>query len=74
MPQMRGIDLLHRLKNVRSTVKTVLCSGFSGGAENALFASGAVDLFLKKPTDANAVAASLRTLLDQAGRQKEPAE
>jgi DNA-binding NtrC family response regulator len=73
MPQLRGVEILRRVKALRSDVRTVLCSGFSEGAESEMVASGAIDLFLHKPTDAAAVAASLRRLFDHAARQTEPA-
>jgi CheY-like chemotaxis protein len=64
MPHMRGVELLHRLKTVRPTLKTVLCTGFSDGVEGELVEKGAIDFFVQKPTDAQGVAASLRILFD----------
>jgi DNA-binding NtrC family response regulator len=43
--------LLHRLKTVRPTLKTVLCTGFSDGVEGELVESGAIDFFVQsQPT------------------------
>jgi CheY-like chemotaxis protein len=64
MPGMLGTELLSKLKTVRSDLKTVLCTGFADQAEPAN--SRDIDSFLRKPTDADAVAHSLRKLFDRA--------
>jgi nitrogen-specific signal transduction histidine kinase/CheY-like chemotaxis protein len=69
MPQMRGVEFLRKLKTARPNIKTVLCTGFSEGAEGELVASGAIDLFVKKPTDAQGIASSLRILFDKSERR-----
>jgi len=62
MPGMRGLELVKRLKAIRPDIKTVLCTGYSDGAnEEALRAAG-VDVFLLKPVNASGIAAKLRSL------------
>ena len=49
MPGMRGLDLIRRIKALRSDVPSILCSGYSEAttAESALAAG--VDAVLQKP-------------------------
>jgi CheY-like chemotaxis protein len=67
MPAMRGLELAGRLKSIRPDLKTVLCSGFSDAAKGEIASGGVIDAFFQKPTDAQAIASSLRELFDSGG-------
>ena len=64
MPGMLGTDLLSKLRSTRPDIKTVLCTGFADRADPET--SHDIDIFLRKPTDAQAIAHSLRNLFDRA--------
>ena len=69
MPQLRGVDLLRRVKAIRPNVITVLCTGYSENDEVAH--AGCVDIFLLKPVDAEAVAQRLRAAINsRAGAER----
>ena len=61
MPNLRGSELLRRIKSVRPETVTVLYTGYSekdGGT------SSCVDIFMLKPVDAGGIAQRLRNFLN----------
>ncbi len=65
MPQLRGLDLIQRLKAMNPNLKAILCTGYSdkSGEEGAL--QRGADLFFMKPAPATALAAGIRQLMDK---------
>ena len=65
MPGMDGIETGSRLRAIRPTLRTILCSGSSGAAEAT---SGEVpagfDDFLQKPYERETLARTVRSVLD----------
>jgi signal transduction histidine kinase/ActR/RegA family two-component response regulator len=69
MPAMRGLELIRKLKSIRPDIRTVLCTGYSDGANEGISLAAGADAFLLKPLDAMRIAPSLRKLMDsQSGR------
>jgi signal transduction histidine kinase/ActR/RegA family two-component response regulator len=62
MPEMRGMDLIRRIKAIRPDILTVLCTGYSDSDEIAH--ADCVDIFLLKPIDADGIAQHLRAVID----------
>jgi two-component system response regulator FixJ len=69
MPEMSGIDLLKRLKDLKSSLPVIVITGH-GDVSLAVEAMkiGAVD-FLEKPFDDNAMLAAVRTALSEQSTQ-----
>jgi len=63
MPSMRGLELIRRLKSIRPDIRTVLCTGYSDGANEAISLAAGADAFLLKPLDAMRIAPSIRKLM-----------
>jgi signal transduction histidine kinase/CheY-like chemotaxis protein len=64
MPGMRGTELLARLREVRPGLRTVVCTGYAGFADEAPMALEHVDLTLTKPIEPAALAGHIRALID----------
>jgi two-component system response regulator FixJ len=71
MPEVRGIDLLHRLKELRVDVPVIVITGH-GDVPLAVEAIkiGAFD-FLEKPFDDEMLLASVRSTLDRQDRERQ---
>jgi signal transduction histidine kinase/ActR/RegA family two-component response regulator len=69
MPQMRGLDLVRKLKSLRPDIKIVLCTGYSETMSEDTIRAAGIDLFLLKPVDAQTIAAKLRSLMSVAAAQ-----
>lgn len=63
MPGLRGLDLVRRLKEIRPTVRTILCTGFSDGANAETSREAGADAFFHKPVDARKIAPQIRALM-----------
>ncbi|MBL8629340.1 MAG: response regulator, partial [Rhodospirillaceae bacterium] len=65
MPDLRGLDLIQRMKAANPRLKAILCTGYSdkSGEDGALMRGA--DLFFMKPAPATALAAGIRQLLDK---------
>ena len=64
MPQMRGLELVRKLKAVRGDVRVLLCTGYSDTANDKIIRAAGVDVMLLKPVDAVTVASKIRQLMD----------
>jgi signal transduction histidine kinase/ActR/RegA family two-component response regulator len=64
MPGMRGLDLIRRLKELKPGIKTILCTGYSEGANAEASHEAGADIFFHKPVDAIQIAPRIRALLD----------
>ena len=63
MPGLRGLDFIRRLKEIRPDVRTILCTGFSDGANAETSREAGADAFFHKPVDARKIAPQIRTLM-----------
>ena len=69
MPQMNGIQLARRLREIHPGIPVALCTGFSDpGAEDRARAAG-VAAFLYKPLTLADLANALKTLLEEENRR-----
>jgi len=66
MPQMTGVTLSERVRNLRSTVPIILCSGYLELKEK-LSPLQPIE-FVKKPVTANELAHAIRHVLDRSGK------
>jgi CheY-like chemotaxis protein len=64
MPQLRGLDLIARLKAIRPDIKVLLCTGYSDNISESVALAAGASCFHIKPVDAASLAVSLRRLLD----------
>jgi signal transduction histidine kinase/ActR/RegA family two-component response regulator len=69
MPGLRGLDLIRRIKEIRPAIKTVLCTGYSDGANEAVSRAAGADAFFAKPVDARQIALGLRALMQNAAKR-----
>jgi signal transduction histidine kinase/ActR/RegA family two-component response regulator len=67
MPGMRGLDLIRRVKKIKPGIKTVLCTGYSDGANEEVSREAGADAFFHKPADARQIARGLRNFSDRNG-------
>jgi signal transduction histidine kinase len=67
MPGLRGLDLIRRMKEIRPGIITVLCTGFSDGANAEVSLAAGADAFFHKPVDATQIAQKIRTLVGPKG-------
>jgi serine phosphatase RsbU (regulator of sigma subunit) len=75
MPQMTGIDLLQRVKQVQPEAVRILLTGFAD-KENAIRAVNTVGLYqyLEKPWDTEALLLAVRNALKEKGLRRQLAE
>lgn len=66
MPGMLGTELIRKVKVVRPDIRTILCTAFSGGAGEEQDLRDVADAVFRKPADAAAIAASMRTMCSAA--------
>jgi PAS domain S-box-containing protein len=64
MPKLTGFALLERVKQLRPSVKFILCTGFSEGTVEAEAVAAGVDGFFIKPVQPELLAAQIRRLSD----------
>jgi YesN/AraC family two-component response regulator len=65
MPNMRGLELIRKLKAIRPEIGVVLCTGYSDGANESISRTAGADMFLLKPLDAARIAPGIRKLMDR---------
>ena len=62
MPQMRGLELIAKIRAIRPDIKILLCTGYSDNIDETTALAAGADTFHIKPVDAAVLAASLRRL------------
>ncbi len=64
MPHMTGDQLIQRLMDIRSDVKTIICSGYSKKIDTAKALDIGARGFIMKPLDSSRFAETVRSVLD----------
>ena len=63
MPDMRGMELIRRIKEIRSDVPCILCTGYSDTLTEETARAGGADAFFQKPVSASRLGRVLADLL-----------
>ncbi|PIW26234.1 MAG: hypothetical protein COW30_16045 [Rhodospirillales bacterium CG15_BIG_FIL_POST_REV_8_21_14_020_66_15] len=63
MPDMRGMDLIEKIKAVRPHVPCILCTGYSDTLTDETARAGGADAFFQKPVSASRLGRMLADLL-----------
>jgi signal transduction histidine kinase/ActR/RegA family two-component response regulator len=72
MPEMRGLDLVRKLKVIRPDLAAIVCTGYSDDVRDEDSREAGVDAFLRKPVDARGIAPQLRAILNgRSGERRE---
>ena len=64
MPDLTGLELIRRVKEIRPGIKAILCTGYGDGANVDAARGAGADAFFQKPVDSLSVAAEIRNILD----------
>ena len=64
MPELKGLDLIRRVRFIKPGLRTILCTGYSDSTTESAVAGDGVDAFFTKPVPADAIAASIRAFFD----------
>ena len=64
MPQMRGVALHHRLRQISPQLRFILCTGFSSSTTEQTARAAGIDAYFVKPVSAEELAACIRSLMD----------
>jgi CheY-like chemotaxis protein len=65
MPNMTGFDLVCGIKSIRADIPIILCSGFQDKEDAERLAAFGIDHFITKPISSDALAETLREVLDK---------
>ncbi len=71
MPKMTGVDLVREIKNIRSDIPVIICTGFSELITAEIAKNLGVNKLLMKPFFSNELAAVIREVLDSEKIQEE---
>ena len=63
MPDMRGMELIRRIKEIRPDVPCILCTGYSDTLTEETARAGGADAFFQKPVSASRLGRVLADLL-----------
>ncbi|MCL2790270.1 MAG: response regulator [Desulfobulbus sp.] len=64
MPQMTGLQLYRKIKNIRPDIKVIICTGFSEQLDGGSARSIGIEGFLHKPVVLSDLARCVRSVLD----------
>lgn len=64
MPDLKGLDLIRRIRFIRPGLRTILCTGYSDTTTESAVAGDGVDAFFTKPVPADVIAAAVRSFFD----------
>jgi CheY-like chemotaxis protein len=68
MPQMTGATLAQKLKEARSDIPIILCTGYSQTISQEKAESMGIDGFVMKPLSRNELGETIRRVLDTKGQ------
>lgn len=69
MPDMTGIQLTEKLRNIRPDIPVILCTGFSAAVDSVKARSAGINEILMKPVLENDLAKVVRHLLDNTNKE-----
>ena len=69
MPQMTGVQLFEKLKQIRPDIPVIICTGHSDRIDEKRAARLGVDAYLMKPVTSRKIAATIRKILDDRKRR-----
>jgi two-component system, NtrC family, sensor kinase len=72
MPDMRGSDLLDRIRDISPDTVRVILTGYPGSSTVAHGLSSSVDWLISKPWNDDALKITIRQLLEDRDRQRKP--
>ncbi len=64
MPELTGLQLAIKLKEIRSEIPILICTGYSDGLTKASQEAAGVSLVLSKPVPRRELAGVMRQFLD----------
>ncbi|HEV2546560.1 MAG TPA: PAS domain S-box protein [Stellaceae bacterium] len=67
MPGMKGLALFQRLKEIRPSLRFILCTGFGDGTTEKTALAVGVDAFFVKPVSPEEIASAIRRVMDAVG-------
>ena len=71
MPQMTGLELVKQIKEIRSDIPVILCTGFSDGLTKEKIQACGISAMVMKPMIASELAQVVANFLDdKKGRNK----
>ncbi len=62
MPKLRGLQLIRKMKMVRSEIRTIICTGYSDALTAERAAESGIDAFFNKPVGAETIAGAIRRI------------
>jgi CheY-like chemotaxis protein len=65
MPNMTGLQLTKEIRNIRSDIPIILCTGFSESVNEANYKSRGISAFVMKPIIRKEIARVIREVLDK---------
>jgi CheY-like chemotaxis protein len=65
MPHMTGFDLTREIKNIRSDIPIIMCTGFNDETDLAKANEIGIQEFIMKPLDKRLIAETIRKVLDK---------
>ncbi|MHB1206829.1 MAG: PAS domain-containing sensor histidine kinase [Rhodospirillaceae bacterium] len=72
MPELKGLDLIRKIRFIRPDIRTILCTGYSDSTTESAVGGDGVDAFFNKPVPADVIAASIRAFFDAKAASKAP--
>jgi len=63
---LSGLELIGRLKQIRPSIKAILCTGYAEGLNAEIAGQAGVDAFFQKPVDFQQIAVGLRRIMARA--------
>ncbi|MDY6952454.1 MAG: response regulator, partial [Thermodesulfobacteriota bacterium] len=72
MPSMTGDELAARVMEIRPDIPVILCTGYSDRISEKVAMDAGIRAFVMKPVDKNAMAETVRKVLDDVFLDREP--
>jgi signal transduction histidine kinase/ActR/RegA family two-component response regulator len=65
MPDLRGTELIRKIKQINSRILTVLCTGYSDSTNAGVALAAGADLFIGKPASVAEICGGIRNLMKE---------
>jgi CheY-like chemotaxis protein len=63
MPGMTGADLAHKVQNLNSSIRVILCTGYSESMDESRASKVGIDAFLLKPVSMKSLSVTVKNVL-----------